>query len=132
MPVTFDIIFSSEIANILVYKKNANHKLLEEIKGQFTQQYNKLLLTLKRLGDYGNIRDDNKLKFISDKAYELRVDNLRVFCVILDGVTPITIVLYHYYKKQTQKMPKKERDKALKLAAEILSLHKEGKLIIEY
>lgn len=131
MPVNLDNIFSSENARILVYKKNENHNLLAEIKGRYTQQYTKLLLNLRRFGDHGNIKDNDKFKFISDKTYEFRVDNLRVFCVMLEGVVPVTIVLYHYYKKQSQKMPRKERDKALSLAAEILTLHKEGKLIIE-
>jgi phage-related protein len=131
LPVNLDNIVSSEKAKILLYKKNENHNLLEEIRGKYKLHYGKLFVTLKRFCDYGNIKDNDKFKFISDKTYEFRIDNLRVFCVMLEGEIPITIVLYHYYKKQSQKMPKKERDKALKLASDILSLHKEGKLIIK-
>ena len=130
MPLNLDNILSSENVRIFVYKRNENHNLLAEIKDKYLGQYNKLLLNLKRLGDYGNLKDNDKFKFISDKTYEFRVDNLRVFCVMLEGVVPVTIVLYHYYKKQTQKMPRKERKKALSLASEILTLHREGKLII--
>ena len=112
MPVNLDNIVSSEKAKILLYKKNENHNLLEEIRGKYKLHYGKLFVTLKRFCDYGNIKDNDKFKFISDKTYEFRIDNLRVFCVMLEGEIPITIVLYHYYKKQSHNQKRDLNDKS--------------------
>ncbi len=131
MPVTFDNISKEGKAKILVYKKNENHNLLAEIKGNFQHDYKKFFLLLERFNKFGVIKDETKYKHISGNTYEFKINHLRVFCVKLDGAVPITIVLYHYYKKQKQKMPNKEYAKALRLAEEITNLYKENKSIID-
>lgn len=128
MPVSFDYIFSEGKARILVYKKNENHNLLLEIKGNFSREYSKFFYNLKRFNDFGELKDEEKFRQISGNTYEFKVNQLRVFCVILEGAKPITIVIHHYYKKQKQKMPSNERDKALRLSAKITELYNNGEL----
>jgi len=131
LPITFDNILDQGKAKILAYKKNENHNLLAEIKGNFPREYGKLFHNLRRFNEFGELKDEEKFKHISGNTYEFKVNKLRVFCVMLDGAIPITIVLNHYYKKQKQRMPHNERDKAFRLSEEITRLFKEGKLIIE-
>lgn len=131
MAISFDNILVEGKARILAYKKNENHNLLAEIKGNFRRDYDKFFFILKRFNEFGEIKDESKFKHISGNTYEFKVNQLRVFCVMLDGAVPITIVLNHYYKKQKRRMPNNERDKVLRLAIEITKFYKEGTLKIE-
>lgn len=130
MPVSLDYIIKEGKARILLYKKNENHDLLSEIKGRFKNEYKKLITILKRFGQFGVLIDEEKFKQVSGNTYEFKVNQLRVFCVILEGAKPITIVIHHYYKKQKQKIPSNERDKALRLSAKITELYNNGELIL--
>lgn len=131
MQVSFDNISKGGKAKILVYKKNENHHLLAEIKGNFRNDYNKFLSVLERFNNFGVIKDETKFKHISGNTYEFKINKLRVFCVMLDGAVPITVVLNHYYKKQKQRTPEKELNKAIRLSEEITNLYNQNKTLFE-
>lgn len=128
MSESLDNLFNNGNAKILVYKKNINHNLLSEIKSRFPNEFKKFSIILNKFNETGLIRDNEKFRRISDNFYEFKVNKLRVFCVKLDGFKPIAIVIYHYYKKQSQKMPKNEKSKAETLAKSIIEKVKNGQL----
>jgi hypothetical protein len=131
LPVSFDNIVITDKARILLYKKNENHNLLSEIKGNFQRDYNKFISILERFGNFGVINDETKYRRISGNTFEFKINKLRVFCVKLEGAVPITIVLNHYYKKQKQRMPNNERDKAIRLSEEITTLFNQNQQLFE-
>jgi len=115
-------------AAIYLYSINEQFNFLDEIKGKFPKDYSKLFRYISHLGDLGEIRNENKFKHFQQNIYEFKTDKLRVFCLLMPGVKPKTIILNHYYKKQGQKTPSKEINKAQKIADQIIEKYKSGEL----
>jgi hypothetical protein len=115
-------------AAIYLYSLNDQHNLLDEIKGKYPNDHSVLFRNIEILAERGEIRDEDKFKHIQNSIFEFKTKKLRVFCLLLKGVRPKTFILNHYYKKQGQKTPTKEINKAQRIADEIIEKHKTGEL----
>jgi len=118
----------SDKAAIFLYSVNEQYNILDEIKGKYPRDHRKLNRYIEYFGISGEIKDEEKFKHLQNNLYEFKTDNLRIFCLLMPGVKPKTIILNHYYKKQTKKTPSKEINKAQKIADEIIEKHKTGEL----
>lgn len=117
-------------AEIYLYAVHEQSNFLLDIKGNFNRDYNQLLRLIDRLALFGEIRDETKFKHISKKLFELKTNKIRVFCLLMPGAFPKTFILNHYYKKQGQKTPGKELNKARKLADDIIEQYQSGRFNI--
>ncbi|GJQ44130.1 MAG: hypothetical protein D8M26_13575 [Ignavibacteriae bacterium] len=127
MGILFELRKTDKTA-IYLYSLNEQHNFIDEIKGNFPNDHSVLSRNIELLADRGEIRDEDKFKHVQNSIFEFKTKKLRVFCLLLKGVRPKTFILNHYYKKQGQKTPTKEINKAQKLADEIIAKHKSGEL----
>lgn len=115
-------------AAIYLYSVNEQYNLLDEIKGNYPRDHRKLNRYIEYFSISGEIKDEDKFKHLQNYLYEFKTDNLRIFCLLMPGVQPKTIILNHYYKKQSKKTPSKEINKAQKIADQILTAFNSGEL----
>ena len=120
----------TEITEIYLYSVNEQSNFLLDIKGNFSRDYKQLIRLIDRLALFGEIRDETKFKFISKNLFEIKTNKIRVFCLLMPDAIPKTFILNHYYKKQSQKTPGKELNKARKIADDIIAQYQSGSLNI--
>ena len=72
-------------------------------------QYKQISLYIQLLQDNGTRLNENITKHLEDGIWELRPGNNRVFYFFLENDT---FVLLHYFRKKSQKTPKREIEKA--------------------
>lgn len=101
---------------------NGNYNLLDDIKGLYPKDYDKLLHYFQQFADKGQIFNVEIFKQLSNNIFEFKTKNVRVLCFLLPGRRPKTIILNHYRKKQKRKSPSKEIDKAQRISNEIIEL----------
>jgi phage-related protein len=70
----------------------------------------KLLALAKRLGDSGEIKDITKFRYEGRQIYALKVQIHRFLCFFAEDSR---IIITNSYTKKSQKMPLKERHRAL-------------------
>ena len=129
MGILFDL-EKTDKAEIYLYSVNEQTNILEHIAGNFPKDHIKLFRYIERLANFGEIRDKEKFRHIQNNIFEIKTDKLRVFCLLIPGVVPKTFILNHYYKKQGQRAPTKEINKAQRMADQIIEEYKSGALII--
>lgn len=78
----------------------------------------KLLEALSQIEDYGFDAIKVRFRQIEGKLWEIKTSSHRVFYVVV-GLEEL--ILLHAYKKQSQKMPLKEREIAIRRMKEVLS-----------
>ena len=72
-------------------------------------QYKQISLYIQLLQDNGTRLNENITKHLEDGIWELRPGNNRVFYFFFENDT---FVLLHYFRKKSQKTPKREIQKA--------------------
>ncbi len=73
-------------------------------------QYKQITLCLNLLEQHGTYLPESITKYIADGIWELRPGNNRIlYFYWCDN----TFVLLHYFRKKTQKLPKREFDQAI-------------------
>ena len=72
-------------------------------------QYKQISLYIQLLQDNGTRLNENITKHLEDGIWELRLGNNRVFYFFFENDT---FVLLHYFRKKSQKTPKREIEKA--------------------
>lgn len=72
-------------------------------------QYKQISLYIQLLQDNGTRLNENITKHLEDGIWELRPGNNRVFYFFFENDT---FVLLHYFRKKSQKTPKREIEKA--------------------
>lgn len=72
-------------------------------------QYKQISLYIQLLQDNGTRLNENIMKHLEDGIWELRPGNNRVFYFFFENDT---FVLLHYFRKKSQKTPKREIEKA--------------------
>lgn len=72
-------------------------------------QYKQISLYIQLLQDNGTRLNENITKHLEDDIWELRPGNNRVFYFFFENDT---FVLLHYFRKKSQKTPKREIEKA--------------------
>lgn len=72
-------------------------------------QHKQMILYIQLLADHGTLLGNNITKHIESNIWELRPGNNRVLFFYMEEDT---FVLLHYFRKKTQKTPKREIEKA--------------------
>jgi len=108
---------------IVFYKKSNDKKPVKEFIDKLQkQEVSKIFKCLKDI-EKNNLKS-NKVSFrqIKGKLWEIKIKTIgggyRIFYII---VLESFMVLLHIYKKQSQKAPRKELEKAIKIMKEVLS-----------
>lgn len=81
-------------------------------------QYNQITLYIQLLQNNGTCLPSNIAKHINDDIWELRPGNNRILYFFYGDKT---FVLLHHFHKQTQKIPKRELDRAKREKIDYLS-----------
>lgn len=71
----------------------------------------KILKLFKRMGDSGEIKDKTKFIYEGDKVYAFKPQPNRFLCFFYNDKK---IIVTNAFKKKQQRIPKNEKDKALK------------------
>jgi phage-related protein len=105
------------------FDKNGKSEALEYFEQLSDVQKRKTLLLFKRLGDFGKIADKTKFRNEGDKifAFKPQPDSFLSFFYVEKK-----IVVTNGFLKKSQKLPKKEKDLALKRMNEYNSRIKSG------
>ena len=111
------------IWNIETYETNSDEKVVDEfIKKQQPQAKAKIVHTVKLLTLYGNKLGLPHSKALGSGLYELRIRGKEELRIIYCFGKQKTIYLLHGFKKQTQKVPLKELDIALRRKKSLTSI----------
>ncbi len=78
----------------------------------------KVLKLFKRMGDSGEIKDKTKFMNEGDKIYAFKPQPDRFLCFFHEGKK---IIVTNGFKKKQPKLPKNEKEKALKLRKDYIS-----------
>lgn len=92
-------------------------------KLSFTKK-KKVFYLLRLLGTRGEILNKEKFRFEGDKIYAIKASQDRFLCFFYDGAK---IIITNAYEKKSNKMPKKEKLKALKMKDSYVKRCREGR-----
>ncbi len=84
----------------------------------------KLLKLFKRMGDAGEIKDKTKFRNEGDKIYAFKPQPDRFLCFFYEGGK---IIVTNAFKKKQQKLPKNEKERAVKRRVDYMKRVKAGK-----
>jgi len=93
------------------YDENGESKALEFYHTQPMTQKRKLLNLFRLIGEQGKIFDPSKFRNEGDKIYAFKPQPNRYLCFFFEGKK---IIVTNGYTKKSQKLPKGEKDIALK------------------
>ncbi|MCX5925376.1 MAG: type II toxin-antitoxin system RelE/ParE family toxin [Candidatus Dependentiae bacterium] len=85
---------------------------LEYFKELTEGQKNKTFELIRAMGDAGKIINTEKFNFEGDKLFAFKPSPDRFFCFFYKGSK---LIITNAYKKKSQKMPPREKERALKL-----------------
>ncbi len=97
---------------------------LEFFQKSNQKQQAKLLALMTRLGDLGVLRDITKFRNEGDSIYTFKPKPDRYLCFFVTGKR---IVITNAFAKKTDKFPKREKNKALKMKQDYEKRVKDGK-----
>ena len=80
-------------------------------------QKSKFYFLIKRIGDTGKIYDITKFRYEGDDIYAFKPQSDRYLSFFTDGKK---IIITNGFKKKTDKMPKNEKDLAIRLRQDYL------------
>jgi phage-related protein len=86
-------------------------------------QQDKALDLMQILADTGKIINKEKFNFEGDKIFVIKPSPDRFFCFFFKGAK---LIVTNAYKKQSQKMPPREKERALKLKEDYTKRCNEG------
>lgn len=121
------LIASSDEASVYVLLKNS-YNFLEDVKSKFKIDYNKLLRHFERFAQYGTIQDETKFNHLEDNLYEFKTHKVRVFSFIVPDRPNKTIIVCSFHKKQKQKSPANDLQKARNISSTVLELIKNNQI----
>jgi phage-related protein len=96
---------------------------LEHFKKQPTNKQRKVLNLFRLMGDQGKIFDETKFRNEEDKIYAFKPQPDRYFCFFFRGKK---IIVTNAFTKKSQKMPKGEKELAVKAKQSYEKRIKEG------
>lgn len=105
------------------YNEKGNSEVLEYFQQQPKEKQRKLLNLLRLLGDQGKIFDKTKFRYEEDGIYAFKPQPDRYLCFFFKGKK---VIITNAFTKKTEKLPKGEKDRALKLKENFESRMKEG------
>lgn len=87
------------------------------------EQKDKAYYLIQILADTGKVHNKEKFNYEGDQIFALKPSPDRFLCFFFEGSR---IIITNAYKKQSQKMPLKEKRKALKAKDDYIKRYKEG------
>lgn len=86
-------------------------------------QKDRLFYLLQRMGDTGSIANKEKFNYEGDQIFAFKPAPDRFLCFFFEGSK---IIITNAFKKQTQKMPPKEKERALSAKNDYILRYKKG------
>lgn len=93
------------------YDAKGESQAFEHFKKQSQDKQRKLLNLLRLIGDHGKIFDETKFRNEGDKIYAFKPQPDRYLCFFFRGKK---IIMTNAFTKKTQKLPRGEKEVALK------------------
>lgn len=101
----------------------ADSAALEYYKELDVARQKKIFYLFRLMGDAGEIRNEEKFINEGDQIYAFKTNPDRFFCFFFEGSK---IIITNAYEKKSQKMPVREKEKALKAKADYQNRCKKG------
>jgi phage-related protein len=118
------IAFEGEEFTIEWYFNNKDKSLaLDYFESLNNEEQKKTLQLFKLMGDLGEIRNKTKFNNEGDKIYAFKPQPHRFLCFFFDGKK---IILTNAFHKKTDKLPKNEKEMALKIKSDYEERTKKG------
>ena len=105
------------------FTENKNCPALDYFEGLSNDRKRSVFQLFQLMGDLGEIRNKTKFRNEGDKIYAFKPQPDRFLCFFMKGKK---IIVTNAFEKKSQKLPKKEKDKALKLKKDYQSRLNEG------
>jgi len=96
------------------FDENDVSESLEYFLSMSPTQQRKVLMLFKRIGDFGRISDMTKFRNEGDGIYAFKPQPDRLLSFFYVGKK---VIVTNGFLKKSQKLPKREKDKAIKLMA---------------
>lgn len=78
---------------------------------------------IRRMGDSGKIQDEEKFRSEEDQIYAFKPKPDRFLCFFIKGAK---IIVTNAFEKKTQKLPPREKERALRLKQDYIKRVSEG------
>jgi len=105
------------------YDSTGYSQAFEYFEATSQAQKRKFLVLVKRMADFGKIMDKTKFRNEGDEIYAFKPKPDRYLCFFIKGKK---IIITNSFCKKTDKLPKKEKDKSLKVREAYYAENKEG------
>ena len=105
------------------YNKNQKSDVLEYHQSLETTEQMDLFILFERMGDIGEIQNSMKFRSEGDKIYAFKTDQERFLCFFCHGKK---IIVTNGFRKKTQKLPPREKEKAIKRRTDYLNRVSKG------
>ena len=99
------------------YTAKGKSQALEYAGGMPKKDIAKLIHLLERMGDHGRIHDKTKFRNEGDKIYAFKPQPHRFLCFFTEGKK---IIITNAFWKKQDKLPKSEKEQAIKCMADYL------------
>ena len=93
------------------FDAHCNSKVLEYYKSLSVEERNKVLYLFQVMGDFGKIRNQQKFNAEGDQIYAFKPAQHRFLSFFFIGSK---IIVTNAFEKKQQKLPPREKDKALR------------------
>jgi phage-related protein len=118
------IAYQGELFTIEWYfDDKGNSPALEYYKELSFQQQNKLDYLFEVLSNSGKIRNEEKFRYEGDQIYAFKPAPNRFLCFFYEGSR---VIVTNAYVKKTDKMPPREKTKAIIAKADYIKRYKKG------
>lgn len=105
------------------FNDRGNSNALDYFTELTAEQKNKTFYLIQRLADTGKISNKEKFTSEGDQIFAFKPSPDRFLCFFFEGSR---LIITNAYKKQSQKMPLKEKKQALKSKEDYTKRYKEG------
>ena len=118
------IAFEGEKFTIEWYFDNKGKSIsLEYLESLDNEEQAKLFELMKLMGDIGIIKNETKFRNEGDKIYAFKPQPHRFLCFFFEGQK---IIVTNGFHKKTDKLPKNEKERALKIKSDYETRVKRG------
>lgn len=105
------------------YNDKGSCEVLEYLESMSESSQDKLFYLLKRMGDFGRISDITKFRNEGNSIYVFKPQPHRFLCFFTQGKK---IIITNGYYKKSDKLPKEQKDRAIKYMKNYLERIKDG------
>jgi len=105
------------------FNEKGENEALEYFHALSDLQQDKTLYLFKRMGDFGRINNKTQFRYEDDEIFAFKPQPDRFLCFFVKGRK---IIITNAFLKKSDKLPREEKRKALKLREDYLSRVKEG------